>query len=87
MGETLKNKITYELNDDIANFFTLPIEETEPKVDYKVLKAQIYQMKNIDKEEKANIINKINSLTINKPDSKQEVIIKEIEEFKNKYGL
>lgn len=85
MGLTYKNNNNYNLSDDIANFFSLPIEEE--KTNYQELKAKIYQMNNIDKEEKANIINKINSLTINKPNSINNKIVKEIEEFKVKYNL
>ena len=52
MGLTIKNKNTFELTDDLASIFSLPIEET--KEDYQSLKEDIYSLK-IDNEEKANI--------------------------------
>lgn len=86
MGQTFKNKITYDLNDDIANFFSLPIEEPNEEINYKLLKKQIYNL-DIDSEEKANIINKINSLSTNKNEVLKDKIKKEIQEIKIKYNL
>lgn len=88
MGLTLKNKITYDLSDDASNFFSLPELEDKKELDYdyKLLRAKIYKI-DIDQDEKADIINKINSLTINRSFKEQEKIIKEINEFRAKYGL
>ncbi len=88
MGQTLKNKITYDLSDDAYNFFSIPEldDKKELDYDYKLLRAKIYKI-DIDQDEKADIINKINSLTINRSFKEQEKIIKEINEFRDKYGL
>ncbi len=88
MGQTLKNKITYDLSDDAYNFFSIPELEDKKELDYdyKLLRAKIYKI-DIDQDEKADIINKINSLTINRSFKEQEKIIKEINEFRDKYGL
>lgn len=88
MGQTLKNKITYDLSDDAYNFFSIPELEDKKELDYdyKLLRAKIYKI-DIDQDEKADIINKINSLTINKSFKEKEKIIKEINEFRAKYGL
>lgn len=90
MGLTVKNKTSYELGNNLTEFFSLPIEE-EKNIDeiselideYNELKNKIYML-DIDIEEKANIINKINSLKSSK-NKKQH--IREIEEFKKIYEL
>lgn len=84
MGLTIKNKNTFELTDDLASIFSLPIEET--KEDYQSLKEDIYSLK-IDNEEKANIINKINKLSTIKNIKEKKKIIEEIEEFKYNYNI
>ncbi len=85
MGLTVKNKNNFELSEDISSFFSLPINE--PIVDdYETLKKQIYALK-IDSEEKANIINKINSLNQLKTMKETTKIKKDIESFKEKYNL
>ncbi len=88
MGQTIKNKITYDLSDDASDFFSIPEldDKKELDYDYKLLRAKIYKI-DIDQDEKADIINKINSLTINRSFKEQEKIIKEINEFRDKYGL
>lgn len=88
MGLTVKNKTSYELGNNLTEFFSLPIEEHEINEinslkDYNELKNNIYLL-DIDIEEKANIINKINSLK-NKKDKNK--LIKEIENFKKMYNL
>lgn len=87
MGLTVKNKNNYELSDDINNFFSLPIDEPKSNsINYDDLKVSIYGA-NLDNEEKANIINKINNLKIVKNDKERNKLLKEIEEFKYFHNL
>lgn len=83
MGLLEKNSNKYE-SEDVLSFFTIP--EVEKKVDYEELKNKIYSLK-IDGEEKANIINKINSLEIIKKKTEKDKIIKEIESFRQKNNI
>ena len=53
---------------------------------YSRLKDDIFKL-DIDNEEKANIINKINSLSTIKNNSEKKKIITEIENFKKEYDL
>lgn len=85
MGLTIKNKNNYELRDDIASFFSLPVEE-EKKEKKEALKEKIYKLK-IDNEEKANIINKINLLETTKSRKERTALQKEIDSFKKKYHI
>lgn len=88
MGLTVKNNNNYDLSENLANFFSLPIEDDlnrQKKDDYQVLKNKIYKL-NIDKEEKANIINKINSLD-NSSTKEKKTILNEIAKFQKKYNL
>ena len=88
MGLTIKNNNNYDLSENLANFFSLPIEDDlnrQKKDDYQVLKNKIYKL-NIDKEEKANIINKINSLD-NSSTKEKKTILSEIAKFQKKYNL
>lgn len=88
MGLTVKNNNNYDLSENLANFFSLPIEDdlnSQKKDDYQVLKNKIYKL-NIDKEEKANIINKINSLD-NSSTKEKKTLLNEIEKFQKKYNL
>lgn len=88
MGLTVKNNNNYDLSENLANFFSLPIEDDlnrQKKDDYQVLKNKIYKL-NIDKEEKANIINKINSLD-NSSTKEKKTILSEIAKFQKKYNL
>ena len=88
MGLTVKNNNNYDLSENLANFFSLPIEDDlnrQKKDDYQVLKNKIYKL-NIDKEEKANIINKINSLD-NSSTKEKKTILSEIVKFQKKYNL
>ncbi len=88
MGLTIKNNNNYDLSENLANFFSLPIEDDlnrQKKDDYQVLKNKIYKL-NIDKEEKANIINKINSLD-NSSTKEKKTILNEIAKFQKKYNL
>lgn len=86
MGLTVKNKNSYELGNNLTEFFSLPIEETKTSDEYSRLKDDIYTL-DIDNEEKANILNKINSLNTTLSASQRRKIIKEIETFKNDYNI
>lgn len=87
MGLTVKNQTNYELGDNLTEFFSVNIETAEVAIDaYRRLKDEIFKL-DIDVEEKANIINKINSLsTITKESTRKKVIV-EIESFKEEYDL
>lgn len=85
MGLTFKNQNNYELNDDISTYFTLSSEPPKDD-DYTELKKDIYEL-DIDIEEKANILNKINSLSNLSDGKTKNKIISEINDFKNKYNL
>lgn len=86
MGLTVKNKTSYELGDNLTEFFSLPIEVPVIQDEYSSLKDDIYKL-DIDTEEKANILNKINSLktTLSMKDRKQ--VIKDIEAFKSEHNI
>lgn len=86
MGQLLKNKTTFELSDNLTDFFSLPTLE-EPTEDYEKLKNKIYRLKNIEPEEQADIIGKINSLKKSCPDYEKNKIKKSIDEFCKKYNL
>ncbi len=89
MGLTVKNKNSYEISDDIANFFSISLEDDNEKNndnEYETLKNNIYNL-DIDNEEKAYIINRINLLSTNILDSEKNNIKKEITNFKRKYNI
>lgn len=87
MGLTIKNQTNYELGDNLTEFFSVNIETAEISIDaYRRLKDEIFKL-DIDVEEKANIINKINSLNTITKDSVKKKIIAEIDEFKEQYDL
>ena len=86
MGLKVDNPTTYRFNDDVASYFDIEIDDPIRENDYELLKKEIYKL-DIDSEEKANIINSINRLSIsNSPKEKRELTI-QIEEFKNTYKL
>lgn len=86
MGLKVDNPTTYRFNDDIASYFDVEIDDPIRENDYELLKKEIYKL-DIDSEEKANIINSINRLSVsNSPKEKRELTI-QIEEFKNTYKL
>ena len=86
MGLKVDNPTTYRFNDDVASYFDIEIDDPIRENDYELLKKEIYKL-DIDSEEKANIINSINRLSIsNSPKEKRE-LTKQIEEFKNTYKL
>ena len=87
MGLTIKNKTSYELGDNLTEFFTLPLEiDNQEASAYSRLKDDIFEM-DIDNEEKANIINKINSLSTIQSNAEKKKVIAEIESFKKEYNL
>ena len=86
MGLTVKNKTSYELGDNLTEFFSVPIEEPTNQDEYSRLKDDIYKL-DIDNEEKANIINKINSLKQAKTAHAKKKIQKEIEDFCEEYDI
>lgn len=86
MGLIVKNKTSYQLGNNLTEFFSIPIEEPRNNDEYSRLKDDIYKL-NIDNEEKANILNKINMLNTNISPNKKKVIIKEIEKLKEDYNL
>jgi len=69
---------------DIDNSDSLTIELPQPDNDYSELKEQIYKL-DIDKEEKANILNKISLLNQNISLKEKKSIKQEIDKFKKKY--
>ena len=85
MGLKIQNYNTYKLSDDVSNFFSVDIDE-EKQESYEDLKMDIYTL-DIDSEEKANILNKINSIPFTKSAKEKQKIIKEIEVFKEEYKL
>ena len=86
MGLKIDNQTTYRFNDDVANYFDIEIGEPIRDNDYELLKKEIYRL-DIDSEEKANIINSINKLSITKSAKEKRELIKIIEEFKETYKI
>ncbi len=86
MGLFVKNKNDFVLSNNITEFISIPSDNLLSDENYHKLKELIYSL-NIDNEDKANIINKINSLSkINSPKERTK-IINEIESFKIKYNI
>ena len=86
MGLKIDNQTTYRFNDDVASYFDIEIGEPIRENDYEILKKEIYKL-DIDSEEKANIINIINKLSITKSSKERKDLTKEIEKFKKAYKL
>lgn len=87
MGLTVKNKNSYGLDGNVADFFSLPIEENEvASKEYETLKWNIYSLE-LDEDIENDIINKIDSLDEIKDKEQRNKIIKEIEEFKKIYRI
>lgn len=86
MGLKIDNPTTYRLNDDVASYFDIEIGEPIRDNDYELLKKEIYKL-DIDSEEKANIINSINKLSITKSKKERNDLTKEIEKFKETYKI
>lgn len=86
MGLKIDNTTTYRLNDDVASYFDIEIGEPIRDNDYELLKKEIYKL-DIDSEEKANIINSINKLSITKSKKERNDLTKEIEKFKETYKI
>jgi len=86
VGLFVKNKNDFVLSNNITEFISIPSDNLLSDENYHKLKELIYSL-NIDNEDKANIINKINSLSkINSPKERTK-IINEIESFKIKYNI
>jgi len=86
MGLKIDNPTTYRFNEDVANYFDIEIGEPIRTNDYELLKKEIFKL-DIDSEEKANIINTINKLSLTNSKKEQKELIKIIETFKNSYNL
>lgn len=87
MGLTVKNKNEFVLGEEITNVFSFPLDIVTKEVDnYENLKPFIYDL-DIDNEEKANILNTINSLKNSLSVKEKEKRKKEIEDFKKKYNI
>ncbi len=86
MGLTIKNKSSFELSESLSDFFSLPIEEEKKNNKYDELKEDIYKL-DIDNEEKAYILNKINLLSTNISNKEKNNIEKEIDKFIDLYNL
>lgn len=86
MGLKEDNQTTYKLNEEVASYFTIVMENTIKNNNYENLKNNIFQL-DIDSEEKAQIINAINKLNKTKSLKEQKELTKKIENFKKKYKL
>lgn len=86
MGQKIDNQTTYRFNEEVASYFDVEIDEPIRDNDYELLKKEIYKL-DIDSEEKANIINNINKLSVTKEAKEKRELIKVIEDFKNTYNL
>ncbi len=80
MAIKVNNKTSYELGNNLTEFFSIPIEVPESTDEYSRLKDDIYKL-DIDSEEKANVINKINSLKTAKTANEKRKLQKEIDQF------
>ena len=85
MGLVTKKDTSFRLDESVSAFFDMPSLEEEEK-NYDELKIDINKL-DIDIEEKANIINKINKLNFTTSPKEKKKINEEIKEFKNKYNL
>lgn len=86
MGLKEDNQTTYKLNEEVASYFTIVMENTIKNNNYENLKNNIFQL-DIDSEEKAQIINAINKLNKTKSLKEQKELTKKIENFKKIYKL
>lgn len=86
MGLKVDNPTTYRFNEDVASYFDIEIGEPIRDNDYELLKKKIYKL-DIDSEEKANIINRINKLSITNSLKEKKELIKQIEDFKKLHNL
>ena len=86
MGLKVDNPTTYRFNEDVASYFDIEIGEPIRDNDYELLKKKIYKL-DIDSEEKANIINRINRLSITNSLKEKKELIKQIEDFKKLHNL
>lgn len=86
MGLKVQNNTTTRFNDDIQKYFNIDIEDSIKKNDYEILKKDIYNL-DIDYEEKSNIINMINKISVTKSLKEKNTLIKKIEDFKKTHNL
>ena len=88
MGLKVDNKVTHNLTDDIATFFSLPEEYANPpKVDtYESTRNKIYSL-DLDVEEKAGILDAISKYNSTNSTSEKNKLKKQIEKFIDDYDL
>lgn len=86
MGLKVDNPTTYRFNEDVASYFDIEIDDPIRDNDYEILKKEIYTL-DIDSEEKANIINSINKLSVTKSAQEKRELTKIIEDFKKTYKI
>jgi len=87
MGLKVDNKVTHTLSDNLANFFSLPIEE-ENKYEnaYDELRDKIYGL-DIDNEEKADVLNSISKYNSSNSVREKRKLEQEINDFVKNYKL
>ncbi len=86
MGIKVNKPTSFKLGDDVSSYFDIEISDPIRDNDYEILKKEIYKL-DIDYEEKANIINSINKLSISNSPKEKKELIKQIENFKETYKL
>ena len=86
MGIKVQNNTTYKFDNEVASYFDIEISELIRDNDYEILKKEIYKL-DIDSEEKANIINVINKLSITKSTKDKKDLTRTIEKFKEEHNL
>ena len=85
MAIKVKSNTTFNLNDDIANFFSLPVDvPIENNDNSDDLKNRVYAL-DLDTEEKANIINLINKYSTTSNNKEKNKLKKEIDSLLEEY--
>lgn len=85
MGLLTSNKNKYELESSISEYFEMPSLDIEINK-YDEIKTKINKL-DIDIEEKANIINKINALNFTNSPKEIKKIEEEIDKFVKQYNI
>lgn len=85
MALTIKNNNSFELSDNLTNFFSLP-NDNDKEDNYDNLKSIIYTL-DLDNEEKANILNKISLLNTTTSIKEKNKLKKEINSFRDLYNI
>lgn len=85
MALTIKNNNSFELSDNLTNFFSLP-NNNDKEDNYDNLKSIIYTL-DLDNEEKANILNKISLLNTTTSIKEKNKLKKEINSFRDLYNI